>query len=325
MCRTRDQSSPAIPSIFPGRQLTSEVPARAREPELHANAQSLHVNARTPVRDVQRVTLLDHVEALEFLSIRMLVIYTMKRQILLTAAAALSQTSLFSHAFSIHLPPSATTQRAMRRFSPTSTSLHASKNDNSFLIKVGKSVKSFLPATWFQSEEEKKAQLERKKVQDEISGGLAEILKDAPLPIRMLGKMVEPLLSSALSGMAETFAEQQAKVESLLNEARLYLEADDNVKNELGETVQIGTPFSQSSSSSNINGKTMSRVELAFPVTGSRSSGIAQLMSTGDGIQSLKLQTGGRVIDVNRTKRRRRMPTDDDNIIEAEIIDKNTK
>jgi hypothetical protein len=230
-----------------------------------------------------------------------------------------------------------------RCYHHSTTRFYSSRNDNNnssgrksrgILSKVGKAAKSILPTSWFQSEPEKKAAIERQKVRDEVQGGLKEMLKDAPLPLRMLGGMIAPLMSSVMSGLAESMAEQQETVQSLLTDAGAYLAADAAVAQLLGEPIQVGEVMQQSSSTSSINGQSSTRVELAFGVTGRNgSTGVARLSATEKGIQSLQLQAGGRVIAVNLSDSRpgRRMPSsykssdDGGDIIEAEIIEKETK
>jgi hypothetical protein len=206
-------------------------------------------------------------------------------------------------------------------------------NDGGFLSTITNAAKSaaksILPSSWFQSEKEKQAAMERKRVQKEVSGGIKEVLKDAPLPIRMMCSMFGPLVSSAMSTMAESLAEQQSVAEDYLSQARQFLQSDESVARLLGDSIQVGTPFSQSSSSSSINGRTSTRIELGFPVQGSRMSGTAQLSATEKGIQRIILQAQGRQIDVNlsstpydKLKGSRR---GSDDIIEAEIIEKDTR
>lgn len=196
---------------------------------------------------------------------------------------------------------------------------------------IKSAAKSVLPASWFQSEEEKKAAIERKKVQEEISGGLDQMLKDAPLPIRMFGKMVGPLMSNMMSGLAETMAEQQQSVDAIMKQARGYIENDPQVKGALGEPVSVSAPFSQSSSSSSINGRTSTRVRLAFQVSGTIGTGIAQLEADETGIRSIEVQTNmQRSIGVNLSSGRGNKFTsgtswDDGDIIEAEIVDKKSR
>merc|ERR1712232_1086433 len=166
---------------------------------------------------------------------------------------------------------------------------------NGIFQSLKKMAKKVLPETWTQSEKERKAYLVKKERQNEISSGLQEILKDAPLPVRMLGSMVAPLFSS----MASTLQEQQQKTSDLLDEARSYIVADPDAVSILGEPLVMQPPFSQSSSSSSINGKTTSQVQASFPVQGAYQQGIASMTASEAGIQRLVLQVGGRSMDIN--------------------------
>jgi len=220
------------------------------------------------------------------------------------------------------------------------TRLYSSRNnkDNkSLLSKIGSKVKSvlptkLLPTKWFGTKEEKKAQLVRKEATAQVTAGIQEMLKDAPSGIRMMGKMIAPLVGK----MAATMKDQQEKMKVIMEDTQRYLVSDEAVTSVLGEPIQIGAPTSQSSSTSSINGKTQSRVELGMPVTGPMGSGVARVLASQDGISQLQVEAGGRVINVNlsgsSSKRRSTSRgkfsssgSGKDNIIEAEIIDKETK
>ena len=206
------------------------------------------------------------------------------------------------------------------------------KNDEGILKKVAKSI---LPKKWFQSEEEQKAELARQQVKDNVSGGIKELLKDAPLPVRMMGSLVSPLLSRVASDLQEGMAEQQRTVENVLDDARAYLLGDEVALQALGEPIQLGAPFSQSSSTSIINGQKSVNIALQFPVEGSRGSGVAQARANENGISQLVLQVNGRQINVSLSRRgspsgrvgrnHRTTSRNDDDIIEAEIIEENKK
>jgi hypothetical protein len=245
----------------------------------------------------------------------------------------LSSFALARHTGHAMLP--LTTRRQARTFLSSSQRGGGNDGGGGFLEKVGSAVKSILPASWFQSEQEKRAALERRRVKDEISGGLTDLLKDAPLPIRMVGSLVKPLISSAMSSLAETMAEQQESVSSLMSTAQLCLDSDERVAQLLGSGggLQVSNPFSQSSSTSSINGQTTSRVDLAFEVYGAVQSGVVRLSASNGKITQLTLQAAnGRVVEVRTSpssfsrSRSRVLGNDDDdsssNIIEAEIIEK---
>jgi hypothetical protein len=229
-----------------------------------------------------------------------------------------------SHFFS-HKPQNGATRRYF-------SSRRDDDEGKGLLSKIGKAVKSVLPTKLFGSDEEKRKLQRRKEVGDQVSGGLTEILKDAPLGVRMIGKMISPLMRKVASSLAETMAAQQRTTEALLDDARGYLMRDPDVTRLLGEPISVGTPFSQSSSTTSINGKTQSRVELGVPVSGSIDSGVARLFATQDGISQLQVEAGGRTINVSLSKQQWSSSSSrgsfssrsdsDDNIIEAEIIDK---
>lgn len=236
------------------------------------------------------------------------------------------------------------------RYSPTSsvpnqqvgTRLYASSRNKDpeegggLFSQLGKVAKNFLPTSVFGSKEEKKQLARKKEVRDQVSGGLDNLLKDAPLGVRMIGKMVSPLISTMASTLADTMAEQQRTTEGIMDDARGYLFGDPAVRDLIGERIQLGVPFSQSSSTSSINGITQTRVELAMPIQGSRGSGTVRLLATQDGIAQLQLDALGRRVDVKLTKKASPSSTSfrsssssringDDNIIEAEVIDKKSK
>eukprot|EP00536_Pseudo-nitzschia_multiseries_P011736 jgi/Psemu1/29790/gm1.29790_g len=214
--------------------------------------------------------------------------------------------------------------------------LYSSHNNNkrekSFLEKVGNAVESILPKGCFGSDEEKKKLAQRQRVENQISRGLDDLLRDAPSGLQMMGKMLSPLMGTAVSTLAETMADQQRNTETLLEDARVYLVRDPVIVRILGEPIDLRSPFSQSSSTTIINGETQSRVELAFEVIGNKSFGVARLSATDGAIVQITTEAGGRIINVNLSKQQPSSydgyfssSSDDDNIIEAEIVDKETK
>lgn len=232
--------------------------------------------------------------------------------------------------------------RSQRLEGFTTTRLYSSQKnkDQSFLSKIGEAAKKILPTSLFGSNEEKKKLARKKEYKDQVSGGLDTMLKDAPLGMRMMGKMISPIISSVASSLADTMAEQQRATDGIMDDARAYLMGDPAVVGLLGEPIQMGAPFSQSSSTSSINGQTQSRVEMVIPVTGSQLSGTMRILATQDGISQLAVDAGGRRLDVNLSSPSKRGSgsssvfgksstssriNGDDNIIEAEVIDKQSK
>lgn len=249
-----------------------------------------------------------------------------------TTTASTRAFSTRSHRLPDYLAPDQLNCKITCRPRIATTRLYSTGKDEGFLAKIGNAVKSILPTKIFGSKEEKQALARKKEYREQISGGLNEVLKDAPLGLRMMGKMVSPLLSTMASSLADTMAEQQRTTEGLMDDARQYLMGDPAVANLLGEPISLGAPFSQSSSTTSINGKTQTRVELGMPVSGSRSSGTIRLLATQDGISQMILEAGGRSVNVSLSRKGGSYSTSsgykvngDDNIIEAEIIEKKKK
>ena len=181
-----------------------------------------------------------------------------------------------------------------------------------------------------QSDDDQRAEMVKKERTDEIKGGMNAMLKDLPLPIRMLGRMVTPLLARA----ADEIAEQSRQVQDMLNEANGRLANDATVIENLGEPIQVGSPFSQSSSTMSINGKSTSKVMASFPVSGPRGNGIVTMEASDGEIRSLSVNINGRNIVVGSSSPSSRNVYGSSNskstktkssggdIIEAEIIEK---
>ena len=84
-----------------------------------------------------------------------------------------------------------------------------SGSDGGFLGALAKTAKNVLPGRWFKSKEEKKAEIQRQKAKDEFEGGVKDLLKDAPLPVRMVGGLVAPLMSTLAIFQSATVVESR--------------------------------------------------------------------------------------------------------------------
>ena len=268
----------------------------------------------------------------------------------LTAAAALVSVGL-------HVPVAGvnafvlTPHVPLRQSSPSSPPLHSHqtrlfssrrgydwdpdedqpKNEKNALAEKVKSLVPDSVKKWFRSDDEKRAALERKRRQNEISGALDQSLKDAPLGVRLLGKAAGKIFSKVASGLAESMEEQSRQMEELLQDARSFIVADGMASNLLGDPIAIGAPFSQSSSTSVINGAKTVSVQASFEVSGSRSSGIATMVANESGVQRLRLDVAGQSFEVDTRGGRRiggggrgnasKTGPKKGDIIDAEIID----
>ena len=128
-----------------------------------------------------------------------------------------------------------------------------------------------------------------------LTNGMDALLKDAPLPVKVLGGLMKPLVK----GLENALEQQAEATDALISEAGSCLRADPRVTELLGEDVEIGGVFS--SASSNINGA--QSINLQAQCAGRIASGVVAIRGqTGAdgqlGIASLQVQAGGRVIDV---------------------------
>ena len=215
-------------------------------------------------------------------------------------------------------------------------------NEKSGIVRQAKNIaKKFLPSTWFQSDEERRQLAEQKQMQKDIQTGIQQMFKDAPLPIRMVSNIIGPIFGSMMSSLAETAASQQSLMDIVIDQADRAIRNDPVVQGLLGDSITVGRPFSQSSSSSSINGVASTRIELAFPVSGRLGNGVGRLSASGGAdnpiIDRLVIQANGREVDVSvgtASSFNQRMKSDQpnnpyvrdkSNIIDAEIIEKDTK
>jgi len=202
-----------------------------------------------------------------------------------------------------------------------------------------------LPTKWFGTKKEKKALERKQQVKDRVQGELGEMLKGAPLPIRMFAKYVAaPLMGKIASGVAEAARQQQETIEGILDEALQLLVNDPDIVDLLGTPIQIGTPSSQRNSVMVINGRRQMRTEFAVEVSGPLRNGVSRVIATDEGISTLLVESNGTLYNVNLTSsgkissslpRSQKKPPaprsggpsfgEDDNFIEAEIINKETK
>lgn len=251
--------------------------------------------------------------------------------------------SFFAAPSTLHSPSYPTKQSQSQRGSTTATRLYSGlsnrRNNNkddddeedSLFRKLAKQVlpKSLVP----KSAAEKRRERERRERLDSVDAGLSTLLKDAPLPLRLMGKLVSPLLGN----LAEQIQEQSRGANDVLNEARTILQNSPRARELLGnDEVDVGPPFAQSSSSSSINGQTSSVVRASFQVRSGNNAGTATVMAKNGVIETLQLSVGGRTVDIdtgsaadvygaNSSSRSTGTKTkfNKDDVIDAEFVEKN--
>jgi len=222
-------------------------------------------------------------------------------------------------------------------------------NDNNGLFGFRKAVKKvakkvarkILPTKWFGSKEEKLAIERKKKVKNEVQGQLGDLLKGAPLPIRLFGKYVAaPLMGKVASKLAEGMERQREIMDKIVDDTRSLLLNDNEITNLLGVPIQLGTPITQSSTSASINGRKQTRMELSLEVSGPKTNGIVRIVATEEGIGQLLVEADGKLYNVvlsssksggrkiigtkggRSSSSTRHWNSDEGEVIDAEIVDK---
>ena len=247
-----------------------------------------------------------------------------------------------------------TNRQQSSAFSPFSatTRLYSSSNrfpnndnDNNknelfgFRRTVKSIAKKVLPTKWFGTKEEKEKLEKKKMVKDKVKGEIDQMFKGMPLPIQLLGKgLLAPIMGKLASKVAEMNIQQQEAMEKIMDEAREKLMMDSQITDLLGTPIQIGQPFSQRSSQTVINGRRQIRTEFAVELSGPYQTGVSRIIASNEGIGQLLVEANGKVYNVdltskgrmssssspysNKSKPSSRPKFDENNIIEAEIIDK---
>jgi len=133
-----------------------------------------------------------------------------------------------------------------------------------------------------------------------LSSGLDEALKSAPIPFRLAGSLLKPLVSALDDAMADAQEDQAA----LLRQARSAMRMDPGLTAALGSDIEVGGVFSQSSSSVSMDGRGQRQLQLQFQVQAQdrgSTTALAQGASDSDGMRLTRLvvQTGGGQIEVS--------------------------
>ena len=132
-----------------------------------------------------------------------------------------------------------------------------------------------------------------KKTGGVLTNGLDELLKDAPLPVKLAAQLAKPLVGALEVALKEGAEDSEVLLES----AQSALQRDARVTALLGPDVQIGGVFS--SASSNINGQKM--IQLQFSISGGATGALRGETPSGGGapkLVSLQVSGGGQQFDV---------------------------
>ena len=169
--------------------------------------------------------------------------------------------------------------------------------ESNFLVKAVDSVAKF-----FGLDNESKLKKERqRKVNESIDNMLAGT--------GIVGGVFGGLMKGVANVMAESFAESAGDMDKVMAEVQRNLESQEDFQNILGDSLSLGSPFSTSISSSNINGIINKNMNLIMPVTSSGGNGNVQVQASIDqsgrvSINSLVLKhESGRVISSSNNYR----------------------
>jgi len=228
---------------------------------------------------------------------------------------------------------------ALQRTTRATTSLWVvSKNKKDRVVgavgNIGKvlkfATKAVLPKRWFRSQEEKQSYFQKTALRKDITGNLTTILDDAPSLVRVVGKVLIPMIANlaitatkqleaqnqtvtsviqeklefAKRKFQEQVEDEQRKkqwVEHLLDEAKALLLTDPIARAALGESIVKVEVSNIVSNTAIIDGKTNTFVPIfAFFVVGSKDQGFVSLKATHNGITSMSLtMTNAETIPIN--------------------------
>ena len=78
-----------------------------------------------------------------------------------------------------------------------------------------------------------------------------------------MGKLIAPILSNLVGSLAQSMEESQAQFDNVMKDVVYYLQIDPTAQSVFGSggAIEVGSPFSQSSSTMSINGQMESRMQ----------------------------------------------------------------
>ena len=203
---------------------------------------------------------------------------------------------------SITLPQITSTATIATRLYGSNSNSNNNSDKESILEKAANKIKSILPFG-SKSSKNSKSQITtaKQKAKNSVSTSIETALKDAPLGIKLMGKLIAPILSNLVGSLAQSMEESQAQFDNVMKDVVYYLQIDPTAQSVFGSggAIEVGSPFSQSSSTMSINGQMESRMQSSFEVKGVNGGGIATVSAVNGVIQSLLLNVNGRNIDID--------------------------
>ena len=135
--------------------------------------------------------------------------------------------------------------------------------------------------------------------------------------------MINDVMDRLNFGMDSRMNQDQASIRYLLDDAYTDILADPAAAELVGDSISLGFPTAQSTTSSVINGVRRSRVEMVIPIKGSRGLGQLRLLADEDGISRLEVGVDGRVINIHGGGRRiyNSRKDMDEEVIDATVVE----
>jgi len=119
----------------------------------------------------------------------------------------------------------------------------------------------------------------------------------------MMSKMIKPLVGNLIGKLAQAVEDSQKQMDDLMGDVSFLIQQDANAAQSLGHgAMEIGSPFSQSSSTVSMNGKMESRLQASFEVRGDLGAGVVTMNAVNGRIESLFLNVNGRNLAIDTTK-----------------------
>ena len=177
---------------------------------------------------------------------------------------------------------------------------HEPEHKESWFEKGMQKVATMLPQSWTKGgkdeetneivKETRWAKRERLRQRKALGKEMRQLLRPLPLPFRTMGNMI-------VSGTDRILQKEGRKVEPHLKRAQKLLNHNKGAIELLGKPLIIRNVISQSTSTTNINGKKKTNVQLTFEVMGTKENAVATMLAEDKEIVSLDILTQSGFMD----------------------------
>jgi ABC-type Fe2+-enterobactin transport system substrate-binding protein len=172
-----------------------------------------------------------------------------------------------------------------------------SSSSSSLLSKAANKLTSRLP---FKLQHPKDAltrrgEQERRRQRQELTRDVKDALRPFPWPFRAFGNTMANTVN-------RVWTRESAKAEVLIADAQSRICSDRDARTALGEPITTGRIFSQSVSTSSVNGTKSTKIQISFEVMGSHKSGVATMLAdkyARGHIVALRVRVAGITYDID--------------------------